>query len=338
MKNTLKVGIIGSNFGVIGLASAFNSLNNCKVVAVCAQKSVQLNRYCKRTDLKNVYTDWRLLLKNENLNAIAIAVTPQAQYQIAKTAIGKGLDVFAEKPLAANITQARELLTLARKKRITHGIDFMFPEIAEWKKVKDLIDSKTLGDLKHISVNWDWLSGDIKYKRSSWKTSVAEGGGALSFYFSHGLYYLEYFAGKIVNTRSLFTHSPRNSNGAEVAVDMLLQFKNGVTGYAHVSCISTGMVKHQLIFQCEYGVIVLENENAIVNNFDVKVYSQNGVKQLKIIKDRDVENEDERVKIVRKLAKRFINACINNQQTTPSFEEGIRVQELIEKIRAEEVL
>ncbi len=331
----LKIGIIGSGFGLYGLLPAFNSIKNCKVIAVCAQKSEQLSNYCKHTGLKNIYTDWQLLLENENLDAIAIAVTPKAQYQIAKIAIAKGLDVFAEKPLAANITQARELLTLARKKKITHGIDFMFPEIAEWKKVKELIDRKILGGLKHISVNWDWLSGDIKYKKSSWKTSVAEGGGVLSFYFSHGLHYLEHFAGSITDTRSLFSYSSESVNGGEVGVDMLLKFKGGITGYAHVSCNSRELVKHQLIFQCENGVIILENKNAIVNKFIVKVYSQDGIKQLRVGKDRNAKNEDERVKIVRKLANRFVNACIDNKQTNPSFKEGVRVQELIEKIRVE---
>lgn len=192
----LKIGIIGSGFGQYGLFPAFNSVKNCKVVAICGERRKQLVKYCESIGFKNIYADWRLLLKNEKLDAVALAVTPRAQYKIAKAAINKGLHVFAEKPLAANVRQARELLSLARKKKIVHGIDFIFPEIAEWKKTKELLDKRTFGKLEHISVNWDFLSYDIKNKISSWKTSVADGGGALSFYFSHGLYYLEHLAGK----------------------------------------------------------------------------------------------------------------------------------------------
>ncbi|MBU2612467.1 MAG: Gfo/Idh/MocA family oxidoreductase [Nanoarchaeota archaeon] len=331
----LKIGIIGSGFGLVGLVPAFNSIKGCRVVAICANKSEQLDISCNKMGSKNIYTDWQLLLENEDLNAVALAVTPRAQYQIAKVAISKGLHVFAEKPLTVNVAQARELLSLSEKNKITHGIDFIFPEIAEWKKVKELIDREIFGKLKHVSVNWDWLSGDIKYGRSSWKTNVSEGGGVLSFYFSHGLYYLEHLVGKITDVKSLFTYSPKSINGGEVGMELLLKFKNGVTGQAHVSCVSNGLIKHQLIFQCEEGVITLENKNSVVDNFIVKIYNQVGEKQVKVNKDKNNKNEDERVKIVKKLATRFVKACISNQQMIPSFKEGLRVQELIEKIRKE---
>ncbi|TSA45665.1 gfo/Idh/MocA family oxidoreductase [bacterium] len=330
----LKIGIIGSGFGQYSLFPAFRSVKNCEVIAICGQKREQLVKYCESIDFNNIYADWRLLLKNEELDAVAIAVTPRAQYEIAKAAINKGLHVFAEKPLAVNVRQARELLSLARKKKIVHGVDFIFPEIAEWKKVKELLDKRTFGKLEHISVNWDFLGYDIKNNKSSWKTSVANGGGALSFFFSHGLYYLEHFAGEISRVKSLFTYSKESKNDGEVGADMLLRFKNGITGYAHVNCNYRGPVSHQLKFRCENGVIVLEGEGSAISNFIVRTYSQDKEKQLVIKKDPDRKNEDERVKIVRKLADRFVSSCLRGKQMYPSFREGLRVQELIEKIRA----
>ena len=38
-------------------------------------------------------------------------------------------------------------------------------------------------------MNWNFFSYDLKHKIDSWKTNVNEGGGALSFYFSHVLYH-----------------------------------------------------------------------------------------------------------------------------------------------------
>ena len=54
-------------------------------------------------------------------------------------------------------------------------------------------------------------------------------------------------------------------------------------------------------------------------------------------KDLGRKGEDERVKSVRKLATHFVEACIHHKQMSPSFVEGVRVQELIEKIRAEKI-
>lgn len=326
----LRIGIIGSGFGSYGLMPAFRTVKGCTVTALCGSKREQMMRYFKTIGFTNLYADWKMMLEHEKLDAIAIAVTPDAQYEIAKAAIAKGIHVFAEKPLAATLSQAKELVSLAKKKKITHGIDFLFPEIAEWKTVKEMLQKRTLGKLLHLSVQWDFLSYDIKHKHSSWKTASKEGGGALAFYFSHGLHYLEHFAGSIKKIKCLFTHSKESPNGAEIGADLLLSFKNGITGTAHVCCNSPGLTRHQLIFYCENGVIVLENGEGIVDGFTVVVHTADGTQTIRVKKDKDRKNEGERVKIVRKLAERFVDACGTKKQMTPSFHEGLRVQELIE--------
>ena len=313
----MNIGIVGSGFGSVGLLPAFKSVKGCKVVSVCTNRS-----------------QWPALLERADLDAVAIAVPPQAQYRIAKAAIKKGLHVFAEKPLTATSAQARELCVLARKKNITHGIDFIFPEIAEWKKVKSLLDSKKFGKLIHVSVQWKWQSRDSRLKKWSWRTKIKEGGGALSFYFSHGLYYLEHFAGKIIDAEVLFLYAKGNPYDGESGFDLNLKFKKGITGSICLSSDSRGQARHTLVFTCECGVIVLENKGAVVDNFIVKTYSAAGEKRVRVPKDKQLKKEDERVKIVRILAKRFVRACMRRQQMVPSFAEGLRIQELIDRIRA----
>lgn len=312
----LRIGIIGSGFGVIGLKPAFESMKGCRVVGVCKRSS-----------------DWKTFLQRDDIDAVAIAVPPKVQHEIAKAAIKKGLHVFAEKPLAANLRQAKELYALSRKKKVITGIDFIFPEIAEWRKVKELLEKKTFGALQYVSVDWDWQSGDVAHKRRTWRTDIKEGGGALSFYFSHGLYYLEHFCGEITGAKTVFTHSAQSLNEGETGIDMLLKFKSGVTGNVHVSCNSPGYIRHTLTFICKRGVIVLGGKNTIVDDFSIKTYTTYGEHRVVAKKERGKRGEDERVRVVRKLAKKFVNACASKKQMTPSFAEGLRVQELIEKIR-----
>lgn len=334
----LKIGIIGSGFGLYGLLPAFNSTTNCKVTSICGQKTKRLVSYCRSIGLEQVYTDWREMFEKEKLDAVALAVTPNAQYKIAKIAISKGLHVFAEKPLAVTYVQAQELLRMAQKKKIVHVVDFIFPEIEEWKKVKELLDQKKLGKLKQIQVNWDFLSYDIKNKKSSWKTNIAEGGGALSFYFSHSLYYLEYYAGRILGFKSLLSYSKESINGGEVGIDLLLRFQDNITGYAHLSCNTHGINRHQLVFVCEKGTIILENKNNITSNFIITVYTDSAVRKISLSKnERVIEDEDERVRVIKNLTDRFINSIIHKKEVVPSFNEGARVQKLIEKIRKEQM-
>jgi predicted dehydrogenase len=313
----VRVGIIGAGFGTTGLVPAFGSIGACEVVVLPQARS-----------------GWRAFLERKDLDAVAIAVPPVAQFHVAKYAMEQGLHVFAEKPLAANLPSATELLTVAHDTGVVHCIDFMFPEIAQWRTVKEMLDSQTLGPCQHVAVDWTWLSGDLRYNRSTWRTNIDEGGGVLSAYFSHGFHYLEHFVGRIVDARCLLSHSARSANGGEVGADMLLTFENGVTGSVHVSCNSPGRVAHRLVFQCERGVIALENRDAVVDNFRVRTFTEDGERELAVISDRGRSSEDERVKIVRRVATRFIDACTGNgDMQHSSFAHGVRVRELMELAR-----
>lgn len=329
----IKIGIIGSGFGLYGLLPAFNSTPACKVISICGKKTERLVNYCKSNGLKKIYTNWQEMLDKEKLDALAIAVTPNAQYEIAKAAIKKGLHVFAEKPLAASYAQANELQKLASKRKIVTAVDFIFPEIEEWKKVKQLLETKKYGNTTHISVNWDFLSYDVKNKIKSWKTDVSEGGGALSFYFSHTLHYLEYFAGEINDIRGLLSYSKESLHGGEVGVDALITFKNGVRANAHLNCNSKGLNRHRLIFECEEATMILKNRNSHTQNFTIGIYTIDHTWKLPVPKFKSRENEDERVRLVKALTTRFIQAIVKNEKIIPSFNEGLRVQSLIEKIR-----
>lgn len=329
----LKIGIIGSGFGLYGLLPAFHSLKNCKVVAICAHNQERIKKYAYSRSITNTYSDWRKMLDEEKLDAVAIAVTPLAQYTIAAYAIKKGIHIFAEKPLAGNLPQAKELLRLAKKYNIIHAVDFLFPEISQWVKVKKLLDKKTYGNLKHISVNWDFLSFDIQHQISSWKTDVSQGGGALNFYSCHTLYYLENFVGEITDLKSQLIYSSKSINSAEVGVELLLCFKNQATGSVHISCNTVGMKRHQLIFNCEKATIVLENNDGFIKNFKITMYDEKGKNENIYKMPTQKSDESARVKAVAAIAQRFVLACKNNSQMQPSFEDGVRVQKLIEKIK-----
>lgn len=329
----LKIGIIGSGFGVYGLLPAFGLTKNCQVTAICARESPRLEKYCQKFKVKKVYADWKKLIDREKLNAVAIAVIPAAQYQIIKYALKKGLHVFAEKPLAANLQQAAELERLAKRARAITAVDFIFPEISEWVKARELLQKEKLGKLLQIKSEWDFLSYDIKYRKKSWKTDVSQGGGALSFFFSHVLYYLENFAGEIQVLNSQLAYSPKSLNGGETGVDLVFKTKNGVSGSAHLNCNAQGKNRHCVTLVYEKGKIVLENTKNVTRDFNLKIYQNSLRRKVKIKKPVLPKGLDERVREVKNLAGRFVRGCLKKQTLRPAFVEGVRVQKLIMQIR-----
>ena len=287
--------------------------------------------YCRKTSVPAIFQDWRELIEKSKPDAIAIAVIPKYQYEIAMCALQKGISVFAEKPLAINFEQAEGLLLAAQKSGKPNMVDFIFPEIPEWINVKKLLDENIIGKVNLVTVNWSFLSYDIKHKLNTWKTNPEEGGGALSFYFSHVLYSLEFFLGRIQALHCDLNYSPNSIGKGETVVNMIVRWESGCSGNIVLNCGSTGLHKHIWEFQGEKGAIVLQNMTRSVGiGFEVFYYNANGERI--VISPPSIEtlsDEDERVKFVRSLGERFIAWHNGGRPSNPNFEDAFRVQQLI---------
>ena len=331
-----KVAIVGSGFGMYGLLPAFSRIKECKVVSICGKNSEMISNYCKKLGL-NRYTDWRKMLQKEKPDAVAIAVIPSHQYEITRYALENGMAVFAEKPLTTSFDTSLELNKLAKKKRLPNMLDFLFPEIPEWHAAKKAIENGLIGEILKVNVDWTFLSYDLMNHVKSWKTDVKQGGGALSFYFSHVFYYLEYFLGRIKNIECNFSSSEKSLNKGETGIDMTISFENGCVGNAHMDISNADQQKHKVEFHAEGKTIILQNFNSnFVDNFELILNTSKGIEKIKpdmLLDSSYDESEDPRVKVIKPIAERFINWCNTGNTAKPDFEDGLRVQELIKMAR-----
>ena len=331
-----KVAIVGSGFGMYGLLPAFSRIKECKVVSICGKNSEMMLNNCKKLGL-NRYTDWREMLQKEKPDAVAIAVIPSHQYEIAMYALENGMAVFAEKPLTTSFDTSLELNKLAKKKRLPNMLDFLFPEIPEWHAAKKAIENGLIGEILKVNVDWTFLSYDLMNHIKSWKTDVKQGGGALSFYFSHVFYYLEYFLGRIKNIECNFSLSEKSLNKGETGTDMTISFENGCVGNVHMDISNTDQQKHKVEFHAEGKTMILQNFNSnFVDNFELILNTSKGIEKIKpdmLLDSSYDESEDPRVKVIKPIAERFINWCNTGNTAKPDFEDGLRVQELIKMAR-----
>jgi len=330
------VAIIGSGFGLYGLLPSFHMIHGCKVNSICGKNSERMQNYCDKFGLRR-YEDWKEMLQKEKPDAVAIAVIPKFQYGIAKYALEHEIAVFAEKPLTTSLETSQELNQLAEKKNLPNMLDFIFPEIPEWQMAKKIIESGLVGKICNINTTWTFLSYDLKNHIQSWKTDVKQGGGALSFYFSHVFYYLENFIGKIKNIQCIFSTSEKNLNLGETSVTMNILFENGCLGNAHLNISDTGSPIHKIEFISKNKSIILQNfGNNLVDDFELKIKTSTGIQKIKpdsTYDIKDIELEDPRIKVVIPIAKRFIHWCNTGIPSKPDFQDGLRIQELIQMAR-----
>ena len=275
------------------------------------------------------------MIERQKPEALAIAVVPQHQPEIILHAMERGVSVLAEKPLALSLDEAKDLLTRAEAAKVAHMVDFLFPEIPAWRKAKELLGEGAVGRVLRVTTHWSFLSYDLRNRLVSWKTDPAQGGGALSFFFSHEFYNVEYLLGKMVDISCTLESAPDSPNHGETAVKVSAHFESGCPGDFYLNCGARDEQRHFLVFQGEKGTLRLENVTAsLCRGWTLTHYDERGGKQ--VIDAGELKTEsgvDERVPLVQAIGERFVGWCQGKGPARPSFEDGCRVQQLMEAAR-----
>ena len=113
----IRLGIVGTNYGRTVQLPAFRADPRCEVVALAGSNAARTAELARADNIPKAYGDWRALVEDSNVQAVAIATLPSLQAQIAIRALELGKPVFAEKPLASDLGAARAMLKQASASR-----------------------------------------------------------------------------------------------------------------------------------------------------------------------------------------------------------------------------
>ena len=109
----IRVGIVGSNYGRTVQLPAFRADPRCEVIALAGSNAARTAEIAKAESIAKGYGDWRALVEDNDVQAVAIATLPSLQAQIAIRALELGKPVFAEKPMASDLASASAMLKQA---------------------------------------------------------------------------------------------------------------------------------------------------------------------------------------------------------------------------------
>jgi predicted dehydrogenase len=126
------------------------SLNNATVTTICDVNQKRLQHLLQLYPAITITTHYESMLEGNNVDAVIVATPVSMHYSQAKAALLAGKHVFIEKPMAASSGECRDLIRLAEEKGLILMIGHTFLYSAAIWKIKAIIDSGDLGQIRYI--------------------------------------------------------------------------------------------------------------------------------------------------------------------------------------------
>lgn len=180
----IRVGLVG--VGVMGkkyaeMITAGNVPHMCLTAVVCRRPEMKEWGNNLPTNPK-VLDSADELFENADLYDAVLIVTPHKTHpEFARRAFELGKHVLCDKPAGATIAQAIQMKEDSEKYDKVYGMIFHQRLYPKYRKIKEMIESGELGELKRIMlVNSRYFRTAAYHASGSWRSSWnGEGGGAL---------------------------------------------------------------------------------------------------------------------------------------------------------------
>jgi predicted dehydrogenase len=328
----IRLGIVGSNYGRTVQLPAFRADPRCEVIALAGSDQARTAERAREANVAKAFGDWRALVEDKDVHAVAVATPPALQAEIALAALKLGKPVFAEKPMASTLADARAMLHAAQASRLPTMIDFNFHQIVSWQRAKSLLDGGAVGRLRHAAVHWHTENRAIQMRMRSWKTTGDDGGGVLGNFISHCFHYLEWFCGPAARLSARLSGLPGDDD-LQTTAAMALEFQAGQLASLSMSCASFLGSGHRLEFYGDDGTLMLVNTSAdYMRGFELWHAKRPAAALERVAVEDPVDAlfADGRTAPVSRLAKLFLDAIAGGCGAQPDFATGLRVQQLID--------
>ena len=224
------IAVVGCGYWGPNLIRNLNSLSDCNLKSVCDTDAGRLSH------MKGLYpgvettSDFDDLVKDREIDAIAVATPVRFHYEMAKRSLLAGKHTFVEKPMARSSTECEKLIALADERKLVLMVGHTFIYSSPVKEIREIVRSGELGELQYVSarrLNLGLLQKDINV---AWDLAP------------HDISIILYVLGKVpvsVNCQGK-SHIAR---GVEDVTNMTLNFANGAFGIIQSSWLDPNKVR-----------------------------------------------------------------------------------------------
>jgi predicted dehydrogenase len=337
----IRVGVIGTGFGANVHIPALQRIPYVEVGAVCSRRADRAHFTASKYGVRKAMVDFRDLVRDKEIDAIVIATPPNLHHSMAVAAIEQGKHVLCEKPLSRTSAEARDLVRMAEQAGVVAMVNLEFRFEPARAYAKQLIDFGYLGTPHSATVTvyrstlndphgvpWDWLMDDAK------------GGGMLGAAGSHYLDALRWWFGDVkavAGARATMVGERRFADSpgmGEVTADdnfsVLMRFSSGALATISYSATAATEVGEQIVLSGSDGMLMLTGDRKLYGAQRGGPLEENPLPEHLTA---EVSPDDHPLAGPTSLLQKvWVGAIRTGEVVSPSFSDGMKVQELMDGV------
>ena len=150
----MKIGIIGCGVAIQHHIPAIRSIHDAKIVGICDINEENLENIANRFKIKNKFTDFSIMIKQQMPDIVFISTPPITHASIAVQVMDLGCNVLVEKPMAITIEEADEMIEASKKNNVKLCVVHQHLFDPHIQRAKKLLETGVLGDIVYAEVKY----------------------------------------------------------------------------------------------------------------------------------------------------------------------------------------
>ncbi|MDA0841387.1 MAG: Gfo/Idh/MocA family oxidoreductase [Planctomycetota bacterium] len=223
-----QVAIIGTGSVSRAHANACRAHPDTEITVAVDTSQENLQKFCTEFGITRQYTDVEQMLNFESEIDLAIICSWGSTHAETSNFIARSRGakaILVEKPIAMNAGEAADMVEAAATNEVLITEGFKFRHHPQHIKVKQMVDSGLIGELKNIRSNFCTLASPGWRKPGlSWKYNREKGGSCINDLASDCIHHARYIYG--TEPEKVFC-SAQMGEEVEEAADITLAFPGG---------------------------------------------------------------------------------------------------------------
>ncbi len=331
MGNAVKIAVVGGGYGAKVALPVFGALEGFEPVAVWSRRAERAQELAGEAGIALGTADLDELFDCPGLEAVHVATPVTLHTEVAIAAARRGLHVLCEKPLAADLAGARRIVAAVEAAGVVGAVNYGRRLQHARERVLERV-RETVGRPRMVSVSLVHTDHAEPGSRPfTWVQDAAMGGGRLQGYGVHDLDLLSEAFGEVeavaaateVGVAERATPDGAQQRvTAEDAYALVLRFRGG--GLGLVSLVSTARHARGDLIEVhgDSGTVRLDSER--------RLWSGRAGEELRCEGPLKASSKD----AFERVARSFWSAIREGSPPDPPLIEGLRVQALLDAVRA----